>query len=433
MAIDPITGEEELDSYTPVLSGLRSGNPTADAVLGNMDALRAPYLERSSKLMQQLYEPDHLSSTQLAGQALAAFLPTLLGRVFAGNKGGAIGATVGLEGQKQIYGQQLKENEKATARRKADYLANQEALKAVDTMQGKVLTSGITAQTTAENQRLARDENFQDKKALLEYGALLRARSGGGSGKTDPYDQTMSPIAQEALAVATTDPKKALSMLPQLTPREQRAVHDAMYSAGQRIPNQKIVGDSILKEVANRRAGKSNLQSLKTDVERLGKESIDLSQARRFIDAGLQPYKNSAMSEKDWADLTVNLMDRFQAEAGIDPNSPEAIFLSKAKLIARQYATAEAGTATEQDWKINLDFILPGYLENKKSYLNRLRNYEEMQDQKEQALFGSAKDLGYYVPPGNEVGGSNSSSPDSSRRQYLEQLRAQKAARLGGR
>lgn len=63
-------------------------------------AQRQPLLERRNKLMEQLYQPDHLSYGSMIGQALTAFLPVLLGKAMAGNAGGAAGAVAGAQGLK---------------------------------------------------------------------------------------------------------------------------------------------------------------------------------------------------------------------------------------------------------------------------------------------------------------------------------------------
>lgn len=83
-----------------------TGYPDFDRGMATALQANEPIIERSSKLMQQIYEPDHLSTPQLAGQALAAFLPTLLGRAIGGNRGGVTGAQAGLAAQAGVAGAQ---------------------------------------------------------------------------------------------------------------------------------------------------------------------------------------------------------------------------------------------------------------------------------------------------------------------------------------
>jgi len=92
MAYDDIVNPGTDIGYDGVVS------PEYEDKLGQLRSMDRPLLERRNKLMDQIYEPDHLSFGGAVAQALVGFLPAILGKTLAGNVGGAIGARAGLDG-----------------------------------------------------------------------------------------------------------------------------------------------------------------------------------------------------------------------------------------------------------------------------------------------------------------------------------------------
>lgn len=102
MALEDLFGTDAtVDPYAGGIGDAYTGNaisPGHKAAIAKIEELQRPLLERKNKLMEQLYEPDHLSFGGAVAQALVGFLPAILGKTLAGNAGGAIGAKAGLEG-----------------------------------------------------------------------------------------------------------------------------------------------------------------------------------------------------------------------------------------------------------------------------------------------------------------------------------------------
>jgi len=146
-----------------------------------------PIIERSSKLMQQIYEPDHLTTPQLAGQALAAFLPTLLGRAIGGNAGGVYGSKAGLLAQEGVIGAQKAQ---ADMRRKSA-LNEYQAEKANFDANIKQAQGLQTAGVLLKRQDILADKNLTRSKDLADHNfenqkTLQNARLGAENDKQRP-------------------------------------------------------------------------------------------------------------------------------------------------------------------------------------------------------------------------------------------------------
>lgn len=121
---------------------------------------RQPLLERRNKLMEQLYQPDHLSYGGMIGQALTAFLPVLLGKAMAGNAGGAAGAVAGAQG--------LKTWQTLDAQRKQD--EQRKGLADINSLESEI-KGNIDLEKTLREGGVQRQQKMQD--AVLEQSQYL--------------------------------------------------------------------------------------------------------------------------------------------------------------------------------------------------------------------------------------------------------------------
>jgi len=207
-----------------------TGYPDFDRGMATALQANEPIIERSSKLMQQIYEPDHLSTPQLAGQALAAFLPTLLGRAIGGNRGGVTGAQAGLAAQAGVAGaqQQAAEFQRKSAieeyqSEKVNFDANVKQAQGLQTagtlLKRQDILGDRNQERAQENMTFAGGisrENNEASASLSNHYAMLRmdkqeanraARDGGGDPTVGLLGKTA--LKQLAIRVYGDDPKGA--------------------------------------------------------------------------------------------------------------------------------------------------------------------------------------------------------------------------------
>lgn len=172
MALEDFFGTDEtVDPYAGGIGDAYTGNaisPGHKLAIAKIEELQRPLLERKNKLMEQLYEPDHLSFGGAVAQALVGFLPAILGKTLAGNAGGAIGAKAGLEGLgtydtiSKAYRADEQKQQTAEAKSLEDKYNNYETLK-------KTLLTGGMVRGNQEEQRKYEDTRRRPGGDIYDY------------------------------------------------------------------------------------------------------------------------------------------------------------------------------------------------------------------------------------------------------------------------
>lgn len=181
-------------------------------------SLQTPLLERRSKIMEELYAPDHLDAGGLAGQALVAILPALLGRAIGGARGGVVGSQAGLTGLDIATKQRAADRQLGQQRSIAQLKNVEEELDQARKLESQYRLEGLKTRDRAAEKADQRAFDIwkvgQDRDTRLTAAAM--SRNGGGGA----LDRALSGGELAVISEIENNPNADLSKYSGvLTPR----------------------------------------------------------------------------------------------------------------------------------------------------------------------------------------------------------------------